>query len=66
MNGMPTYRLGWYDNADRLDVAVLINRLVACGTAVSRVDQATGGESGDYLVDCLPGWQRNCAGAASR
>ena len=52
---MPTYRLGWYDNADRLDVAVLINRLVACGTAVSRVEQAAGSESGDYLVDVSSG-----------
>ena len=52
---MPTYRLGWYDNADRLDVAVLVNRLVACGTAVSRVDQATGSDSGDYIVDLSSG-----------
>ena len=47
---MPTYRLGWFDNADRLDVAVLVNRLVACGAHVSRSDATASGESGDYLV----------------
>jgi hypothetical protein len=46
---MPTYRLGWYDNADRLDVAVLVNRLVACGVGVSRLEASD--ESGDYLVE---------------
>jgi hypothetical protein len=46
---MPTYRLGWCDNADRLDVAVLVNRLVACGVGVSRLE--AGSESGDYLVE---------------
>ena len=43
---MPTYRLGWYENSDRLDVAVLVNRLVACGVGVSRLEA-----SGDYLVE---------------
>lgn len=49
---MPTYRLGWYDNADRLDVAVLANRLLACGHAVARVDAPTGdgAEAGDYVA----------------
>lgn len=49
---MPTYRLGWYENADRLDVAVLVNRLVSCGARVSRLEQAAdGAEAGDYLVE---------------
>jgi hypothetical protein len=50
--GQPrTYRLGWYDNGDRLDLAVVVNRLVACGRAVSRLDEnAAGAEAGDYLA----------------
>lgn len=49
---MPIYRLGWYDNADRLDVAVLANRLVAAGHAVSRAQEPSGtAEAGDYLID---------------
>ncbi len=49
---MPTYRLGWYENADRLDVAVLVNRLVACGARVSRMQlEAEGTEAGDYLIE---------------
>ncbi len=46
-----TYRLGWYDNGDRLDMAVVVNRLVACGHDVRRLDDAAGGgEAGDYLA----------------
>ena len=49
---MPTYRLGWYENADRLDVAVLVNRLVACGARASRMEfKAEGTEAGDYLIE---------------
>lgn len=48
---MPTYRLGWCENADRLDVAVLANRLIACGTRVSRLDATAGDNSGDYLIE---------------
>ena len=45
---MPTYRLGWYDNGDRLDVAVVANRLVACGSRVTRPAVTREGDSGDY------------------
>jgi hypothetical protein len=48
---MQSYRLGWYENGDRLDVAVAANRLVACGLAVSRLDEPAGDvEAGDYFV----------------
>lgn len=46
-----TYRLGWYGNGDRLDVAVAANRLTSCGLDVRRLDQPSGAaEAGDYLV----------------
>ena len=49
---MPTYRLSWYENEDRLDVAVLVNRLIACGVRVSRMQLgAEGTEPGDYLIE---------------
>lgn len=47
-----SYRLGWYGNGDRLDVAAVANRLVACGFAVARLDETVGhAEAGDYLVE---------------
>lgn len=52
---MQSYRLGWYGNGDRLDVAVAANRLVSCGLDVRRLDEPSGeAEAGDYLV-ALPG-----------
>lgn len=48
---MPTYRLSWYENADRLDVAVLVNRLVACGARASRFGATASSEQDDYLVE---------------
>lgn len=48
---MRSYRLGWYENGDRLDVAVAANRLTACGFDVRRLDEPAGElEAGDYLV----------------
>lgn len=48
---MRSYRLGWYGNGDRLDVAVAANRLVSCGFDVRRLDEPIGeAEAGDYLV----------------
>lgn len=48
---MQSYRLGWYGNGDRLDVAVAANRLTACGFEVRRLDEPAGElEAGDYLV----------------
>jgi hypothetical protein len=46
------FRLSWYQNHDRLDVAVVANRLVAAGMPVWRCHLTAGGiEAGDYLFD---------------
>jgi hypothetical protein len=45
------YRLSWFANGDRLDVAVAANRIAASGREVWRCLTASGGaEAGDYLV----------------
>ena len=46
------YHVSWYANHDRLDVAVLANRLVAAGVPVWRATVAAPGvEAGDYFFD---------------
>jgi hypothetical protein len=46
------FQLSWYLNHDRLDVAVVANRLVAAGVPVWRCHAAAPGiEAGDYLFD---------------
>ena len=45
------HRLSWFANGDRLDVAVVANRLAAAGREVWRCPVASGeAEAGDYLV----------------
>lgn len=57
---LSSYLLNWYENGDRLDVAVVANRLVACGCEVRRCgtsaqDSSAGkAEAGDYLVRISP------------
>lgn len=47
-----SHRLSWSGNSDRLDVAVLANRLVASGRPVWRcLADAAPAEAGDYLVE---------------
>jgi hypothetical protein len=49
------FHLSWYLNHDRLDVAVVANRLAAAGASVWRcVGPAPGIEAGDYLFDGSP------------
>jgi hypothetical protein len=46
------FLLSWYANHDRLDVAIVANRLVAAGVPVWRCHAAVPGvEPGDYLFD---------------
>ncbi len=49
------YRLSWFRNGDRLDVAVVANRLVACGRSVWRLKvQSAAAEAGDYFAEASP------------
>jgi hypothetical protein len=49
------YRLSWFTNGDRLDVAAAANRLAAAGREVWRCPAPSEGiEAGDYLVELSP------------
>jgi hypothetical protein len=50
-----SYLLNWYENGDRLDVAVVANRLAACGCDVRRFASAADpAEAGDYVLTIAP------------
>jgi hypothetical protein len=49
------HRLSWFENGDRLDVAVVTNRLAAAGREIWRWPAQSGAaEAGDYLVELSP------------
>jgi hypothetical protein len=53
------YRLSWFENGDRLEVAAAANRLAASGREVWRCPTTAGrAEAGDYLVGLRPALAR--------
>lgn len=53
--GRRLHRISWFENGDRLDVAVAANRLAAAGPEVWRCPvQGEGIEAGDYLAELSP------------
>lgn len=55
-NRLGLHRLSWFENGDRLDVAVVANRLAAAGREVWRCPVPSGAaEAGDYLLELTAG-----------